>query len=60
VLATALKREPNDRDLLIGLAFFTAQSGDRDRALGYVTQLRRLDPTNPQYIEMAKQITAAR
>ena len=59
VLAAALKREPYDRDLLSGLAFFTAQSGNRERALGYVQQLRELDPENPQYAQMARQIEGA-
>jgi Flp pilus assembly protein TadD len=59
VLTAALKREPYDRDLLSGLAFFTAQAGDRARALGYVRQLRELDPENPQYAQMARQIEGA-
>ena len=35
VLEAALKRQPYDRDLLSGLAFYTAQAGRRDVALGY-------------------------
>ena len=56
VLTAALKREPYDRDVLSGLAFFTAQSGNRELALGYVRQLQELDPENPQYAQMARQI----
>ena len=56
VLATALKREPYDRDLLSGLAYFTAQAGNRELALGYARQLRALDPENSQYAQMEKQI----
>ena len=59
VLAAARKREPYDRDLLSGLAFFTAQSGNRELALGYVKELRELDPENPQYARMASQIESA-
>jgi predicted CXXCH cytochrome family protein len=59
VLATALKREPYDRDVLSGLAYFTAQAGNRQQALGYVRQLRELDPENPQYAQLAKQIQSA-
>jgi len=59
VLASALKREPYDRDILSGLAHFTAQAGNREQALGYVRQLRELDPENSQYIQMAKQIESA-
>jgi predicted CXXCH cytochrome family protein len=56
VLATALKREPYDRDVLSGLAYFTAQAGNRQQALDYVRQLRELDPENSQYAQLAKQI----
>ena len=56
VLAVALKRDPYDRDILSGLAYFTAQAGNREVALGYVRQLRELDPENSQYAQMAKQI----
>ena len=59
VLAAALKRDPYDRDVLSGLAYFTAQAGNRELALGYVKQLRELDPENPQYAQMAKQIAGA-
>jgi len=56
VLAAARKREPYDRDVLSGLAFFTAQSGSREVALGYVKELRELDPDNPEYARMAREI----
>ena len=59
VLAVALKRDPYDRDILSGLAYFTAQAGNREVALGYVRQLRELDPENSQYAQMAKQIEGA-
>jgi Flp pilus assembly protein TadD len=59
VLAAAQKRDPYARDVLAGLAYFTAQAGNRERALGYVKQLRELDPENPQYAQMAKQIEGA-
>jgi tetratricopeptide (TPR) repeat protein len=59
VLAAALKRDPYDRDLLSGLAFFTAQAGNRELALDYVRRLRELDPEDPQYAQMARQIEGA-
>ena len=59
VLAAARKREPYDRDLLSGLAYFTAQDGNRELALGYVKELRELDPENPQFARMASQIEKA-
>ena len=60
VLAAARKREPYDRDLLSGLAYFTAQAGNRELALGYVKELRELDPENAQWARMASQIGARR
>jgi len=59
VLASARKREPYDRDVLSGLAYFTAQAGNRELALGYVKELRELDPENPQFARMASQIENA-
>jgi Flp pilus assembly protein TadD len=59
-LASALERDPNDRDLLSALAFFTAQAGKREQALGYVRRLRELDPENAQYAQMEQQIGSAR
>jgi len=56
VLEAALKRHPYDRDVLSGLAYFSAQAGSRDLALRYVKQLRELDPENAQFAQMAKQI----
>ena len=56
VLATALKRDPWDRDLLSGLAYFTAQAGNREEALGYAGQLRELDPEDPQHARLAQQL----
>ena len=59
MLDAALKRSPYDRDVLSGLAHFSRRRGDRDVALGYVKQLRELDPENTEYAQMAKQIEGA-
>ena len=59
VLALALARHPYDRDVLSGLAYFSAQGGKREQALGYVKQLRELDPENAEYAQMATQIEGA-
>ena len=56
VLESALRRHPHDRDLLSGLAHFSAQAGYRDAALGYVKQLRELDPENAEYAQLAASI----
>lgn len=60
VLAAALTKHPHDRDLLSGLAYFRAQAGNRELALGYVKLLQELDPENDEYAQMAKQIGGAR
>ncbi len=59
VLNAARAREPYDRDVLSGLAYFNAQAGKRDVAIGYVKQLRELDPDSAEYAQMAKQIEGA-
>jgi Flp pilus assembly protein TadD len=56
VLADALKRQPNDRDLLSGLALYTAKAGQREAALGYAKKLVALDPENPEYAQLAARI----
>ena len=52
VLERALKRQAYDRDVLSGLAYFTAKEGNRELALGYAKQLRALDPENAEYVRM--------
>ena len=56
VLQAALKRQPHDRELLSTLAIYTARAGDREAALGYVKQLRELDPDNPAHAQLGRQI----
>jgi Flp pilus assembly protein TadD len=57
VLAAAKKRHPYDRDLLTGLAYFTAQAGNRPAALGYARALHDLDPENPEYERLIGKLT---
>jgi tetratricopeptide (TPR) repeat protein len=59
VLNAALTRQPYDRDILSGLAYFNAQAGKRDVALGYVKRLRELDPDSAEVAQMARQIEGA-
>jgi len=56
VLETALTRQPNDRDLLSGLALYMAKAGQRDAALGYAKRLVALDPENPEYAQLAARL----
>jgi len=60
VLNSALARQPYDRDVLSGLAYFNAQAGKRDVAMGYVRRLRELDPDSAEYAQMATQIEGAK
>ncbi len=60
VLEAALKRHPYDRDVLSALASYAARAQNRDAALGYVKLLRELDPENPSYAQMEKQMGGAR
>jgi predicted Zn-dependent protease len=55
-LRSALAKNPNDRDLLSGLAYFTAQGGDRAGALVYATRLRELDPESAEFAQMERQL----
>jgi Flp pilus assembly protein TadD len=55
-LEAARKRNPYDRDVLTGLAHYTAAAGDRESALRYVRQLQELDPENGEYARLAAQI----
>src|SRR4029450_3925101 len=59
VLATALTRTPDDRDVLAALAHYSARAGDRESAQRYIRQLRELDPENVDYAQMAKQLDGA-
>jgi len=56
VLEAAQKQQPYDRDLLFGLAFYTAGAGNREAALAYVRQLLELEPENPDYAQLAARI----
>lgn len=56
VLEGALTRRPNDVDVLMALAQFSAQAGRQDEALRYVGRLQKIDPQNPQYRQLATQI----
>jgi predicted CXXCH cytochrome family protein len=58
VLRTALKSQPYDRDLLFGLAFYSAAANDRNAALGYATKLQELEPDNPEYAQLAARLGA--
>ena len=60
ILQAAIRRQPYDRDLVAGLAIYSARAGDRNAALSYVKLLRELEPENPAYVRMTREIEAAR
>jgi Flp pilus assembly protein TadD len=45
-LEGALKRRPDDRDMLLALALFERDAGNRARALVHAQRLAALDPTD--------------
>jgi tetratricopeptide (TPR) repeat protein len=59
VLTDALKREPFDRDLLFGLAHYSAAAGHRDAARRYARQLTDLDPESREFQQLAATLAAA-
>jgi Flp pilus assembly protein TadD len=58
VLKAALAKRPHDRDLLEGLAHYSAQAGKREAAQGYARTLVALDPENPGYARLAASLGA--
>jgi len=60
VLTAALKAHPYDRDVLYGLAHFSAAAGQRDAAAGYAKALVELDPESPEFAQLAASLTRAR
>ena len=48
VLREAHARHPGDRDLLVALATFSREKGDRPSAAGWARKLVDLDPDDPQ------------
>ena len=57
VLATALKTQPNDRDVLFGLAHYSAAAGQRDAAMDYARKLTELDPENQDFARLAASLS---
>ncbi|MFO1303234.1 MAG: multiheme c-type cytochrome [Burkholderiales bacterium] len=60
VLAAAYKRHPHDREILEALASYSARDGKPDAALAYAKALRDLEPENPQYAGMVRELERGR
>ena len=58
LLEATRKRFPYDRDVLGALASYASRDGNADAALAYAKTLRELDPENPQYSAMVRQLEA--
>ncbi len=59
VLDAARKQNPYDREILSGLAFYSARAGQRDAALGYAKTLQELEPENQEYARLAASVANA-
>lgn len=56
-LQALLRASPNNQEVLLALANYSAAQGQRDRARGYVQQLIKLSPGNPNYQQLYQQLT---
>jgi Flp pilus assembly protein TadD len=59
-LETARVRHPYDRDVLAALASYSAQAGALEAARGYARTLVELDPENPEYAQLAAELSGRR
>ncbi|MEJ2532703.1 MAG: tetratricopeptide repeat protein [Halioglobus sp.] len=54
----ALSREvPRNEDVLLALANYSAELGERDRALDYARRLTEIAPNNPNYQQLYRQLS---
>jgi len=56
-LELANRKHPYDRDILEALATYAANDRKREAALDYATKLRDLDPENPRYAQMLRELS---
>ncbi len=59
-LEGALKRQPYDRDVLLALALFERDAGNRARALGHAQRLAELEPESPQVQQLVRELGGGR
>ncbi|HJO03165.1 MAG TPA: HEAT repeat domain-containing protein [Acidobacteriota bacterium] len=60
LLDAAHARFPANRDILVALATFARDAGDRDRAIEYARRLRALAPGDPQVLALVRSLEEAR
>jgi len=58
VLDKALRRHPNDRDVLMALAAFNRDQGAFDQALRYAERLAQQYPDDPEARQLLAQLRA--
>ncbi len=58
VLAQALTRHPDDREMLLAAATFHRDYGDQTAAIGYAERLRRAAPGDPAAAKLLQELRA--
>ncbi len=59
-LEAAHRRHPYDRDILEALAAYAVRDQKTEAAVGYARKLRELDPENPRYAQLLREVSASR
>jgi tetratricopeptide (TPR) repeat protein len=59
-LEGVLKRQPHDRDVLLALALFERDAGNRARALEHARRLAELEPGRPDVEQLVRELGAPR
>jgi len=57
-LQALLREVPRNEDVLLALANYSAELGERDRALDYARRLTEIAPNNPNYQQLYRQLSA--
>jgi tetratricopeptide (TPR) repeat protein len=55
-LRKVLRSAPTNSDVLLALSNYSAEAGQRRQAVGYARKLVELDPRNPGYAQLLKQL----
>jgi Flp pilus assembly protein TadD len=58
VLAQALARHPENRDMLLAAALFSRDYGDQTAAIGYAERLRSAAPGDPAAVQLLQELRA--
>jgi Flp pilus assembly protein TadD len=58
VLAQALARHPDNRDMLLAAAKFSHDYGDQTAAIGYAERLRRAAPGDAAAVQLLQELRA--